>query len=120
MPAVLASQGFLAVAEGRLTDAAELCRDTFNLARQGHDAQFTSRVAVLAAAIALARSQPAQSAALLRAAETMRGQPVGADPDEAAVCAAVPPSPARQPAALAGAAAAEEIETLLHQLVAAG
>ncbi|MBX6356985.1 MAG: winged helix-turn-helix domain-containing protein [Micromonosporaceae bacterium] len=120
LPAVLASQGFLAVAEGRLTDAAELCRDTYDLARQGHDAQFTSRVAVLAAAIALARSQPAQSAALLQAAAAMRGQPVGADPDEAAVCAAVPPTPARQPAALLRAAAAEEIETLLHQLVAAG
>ena len=120
MPAVLTSQGFLAVAEGRLADAAKLCLDTFNLARQGHDAQFTSRVAVLAAAIALARSQPAQSAALLRVAATLRGQPVGADPDEAAVCAAVPPTPARQPAALGRAVAAEEIETLLHRLVAAG
>ncbi|MGA5305659.1 AfsR/SARP family transcriptional regulator [Nucisporomicrobium flavum] len=82
VPAVLLSQGYLAVAEGRLQEATGLCRDAYDLARQGRDAHATSRVAVLAADIALARADVGKSADLLTAAVSMRGQHIAGDPDE--------------------------------------
>ncbi|WP_199512700.1 AfsR/SARP family transcriptional regulator [Nucisporomicrobium flavum] len=89
IPAVLISQGYLAVAEGRLGEATDLCRDAYDLVRRGRDAHATSRVAVLAADIALARADVDSSAALLTAAASMRGQRIAGDPDETRLDAGV-------------------------------
>nr|AKD43527.1 SARP family transcriptional regulator [Streptomyces minoensis] len=80
-PAVLTSQGHLAVAEGRLPAALEACTTALDLARQVEDAQLTARVLVLAADIALAQAEPKSAAVLLHTAADVRGQQLDADPD---------------------------------------
>ncbi|WP_432174685.1 BTAD domain-containing putative transcriptional regulator [Streptomyces sp. Tue6028] len=80
-PAVLTSQGHLAVAESRLPAALEACTAALDLARQVDEAQLLAQVLVLAADIALAQAEPKHAAVLLHTAADVRGQPLDADPD---------------------------------------
>lgn len=80
-PAVLTSQGHLAVAEDRLPTAVEACTTALRLARRVDEAQLVARVLVLAADIALAQAEPKHAAVLLHTAADVRGQQLDADPD---------------------------------------
>ncbi|WP_328843092.1 BTAD domain-containing putative transcriptional regulator [Streptomyces sp. NBC_00258] len=80
-PAVLTSQGHLAVAEGRLPAALEACATARDLAGQVDDAPLGARILVLAADIALAQADPKTAAVLLHTAADVRGQQLDADPD---------------------------------------
>ncbi|KAB8169890.1 AAA family ATPase [Streptomyces sp. 3MP-14] len=88
-PAVLVSQGHLAVAEGRLAAAAEACADAWELAGRVDDAPLTARVLVLAAEIAVAGGRAEPGAVLLRTAAAVGGQPLDAQPDARRVADAV-------------------------------